>query len=110
MIYAIGLLIIAGAFSTIGNLLIKQAQQNSGYLEGILSLSFLIGCAFYLMNVLLFAYSLRHIEVSKAYPILAATSFLLLVVAAWAAFSEAITPLKLLGIFVIVLGIYLVSQ
>jgi multidrug transporter EmrE-like cation transporter len=110
---ALILVILAGANSCIGNVLLKFSQrglpQDAGVLERFASLSFVGGLAFYVVNVLLFAKALESAPVSSAYPILAGSGFALLAVASYYAFGESLAPAKLAGIGVIMAGITILA-
>ena len=78
MKYSWLLVLIAGLNSTFGNILLKKSQLKYSFFQSLFSLEFISGCFFYMINVLLFAYSLKHLEVTKAYPVLSGFAFLTL--------------------------------
>ena len=102
--------VLAALNSAAGNFLLKLSQKNPDFLTGIFSPSFAGGCALYFINVLLFAYSLRELEVSKAYPALAGMSFVFLLVASILFLGETITARKIAGIILVVFAFYLLSS
>ena len=100
------LLIIAGVNSAIGNYFLKLSQKKPFFLDALFSLEFFIGF-FYFLNVLFFAYSLKFLDVSRAYPILAAISFAS--VTSIALFLNEVISLKhIAGMILIVFSIYLI--
>lgn len=107
MKFAIFLLILAGINSTFGNIFLKKSSLTTGVIFPFLNINvyFIIGLVFYGLNVLLFSAALKHISVSIAYPILAAIGSVFLVFCANFMFSEPITNMKILGIFIILIGI-----
>lgn len=66
-----------------------------------------IGC--YVVSVVVWILALSRVEVSIAYPMLS-VGYLLNAVAAWYLFGEAVTPMRLLGIGVIILGVFIVAR
>ena len=105
------LVIFAGINSTIGNYFLKKSQQNfDTFFFSILSFEFLTGCTFYVFNVILFSYSLKELEVSKAYPVLASISFITLIFLSYLFLNEAISKTKIFGVFLIIVGIVFLSR
>ncbi len=103
----------AGCLSTVGNLCLKKASMASSGLNfiGLIFQPYFIGgMFFYGINVILFATALQHLEVSKAYPVLAAIGFSTLSILAAMIFRETLSSLNYLGLLVIVIGIFLVSR
>lgn len=66
-----------------------------------------IGC--YVISVVVWILALSRIEVSIAYPLLS-IGYVVNALAAWYLFGEAVTPLRISGIGVIILGVYLVAR
>ncbi|MCX7198191.1 MAG: SMR family transporter [Proteobacteria bacterium] len=66
-----------------------------------------IGC--YVVSVVVWILALSRTEVSIAYPMLS-IGYVLNALAAWYLFGEAITPQRLAGIGVIVLGVFIVAR
>ena len=104
------LIIFAGLNSTIGNLLFKKALSNGNFIDNLVSVYFITGCAFHGINVLMFAYALKYIDVSKAYPVLASVSFVTLMILSSYFLSEKITFDKITGILVVLVGIFILSK
>ena len=105
------LVFLAGVNSTIGNLMLKQSRSVPGdtFLYSLLDPWFVGGLFFYGLNVVLFAKSLDYLPVSIAYPVLAGSGFILLVVLSRLLFAESVTILQIFGILAILGGIFLVS-
>jgi multidrug transporter EmrE-like cation transporter len=53
--------------------------------------------------------ALSRVEVSIAYPMLS-IGYVINAVAAWYLFGEAVTPMRMLGIGIIVVGVYVVAR
>lgn len=66
-----------------------------------------IGC--YVISVVVWILALSRVEVSIAYPLLS-IGYVINAIAAWYLFGEAVTPMRLTGIGVIILGVYLVAR
>jgi multidrug transporter EmrE-like cation transporter len=67
------------------------------------------GLACYVVSVALWIVALSRVDVSIAYPMLS-IGYVVNAFAAWYLFGEALTPLRLTGIAVIVLGVFLISR
>ena len=107
------LLIVAGANSCIGNLLLKQSRRvavDGGLWEMLFSPWFIGGCVFYGVNVILFAKAMDHLPVNIAYPVLAGANFALLAVSSAIIFGERLGWLQGLGVGMILAGIFLAAS
>ncbi len=67
------------------------------------------GLACYVVSVAVWIMALSRVEVSVAYPLLS-VGYVVNAVAAWYLFGEAVTPLRLLGIGIIIIGVCLVAR
>ncbi len=67
------------------------------------------GIACYVVSVVVWIMALSRVEVSIAYPMLS-VGYVVNAVAAWYLFGEAVTPMRLLGIAVIILGVFIVAR
>lgn len=66
-----------------------------------------LGC--YVISVVVWILALSRVEVSIAYPLLS-VGYVVNAIAAWYLFGEALTPLRLTGIGVIIIGVVLVAR
>jgi multidrug transporter EmrE-like cation transporter len=66
-----------------------------------------IGC--YVVSVVVWIMALSRVEVSIAYPMLS-VGYVVNAIAAWYLFGEALTPARLTGIGVIILGVFIVAR
>ena len=66
-----------------------------------------IGC--YVVSVVVWILALSRVEVSIAYPMLS-IGYVLNALAAWYWLGEAVTPARLAGIGIIVVGVYVVAR
>ena len=104
---------LAGLNSTFGNLLLKASRKNllpnSSLIEQYTSPIFIGAMAFYGFNVILFAKALDHLPVSVGYPILAASGFAMLSVMSWFILGERLTGMQMMGICIIIIGIFMLA-
>ena len=66
-----------------------------------------IGC--YVISVVVWIMALSRVEVSIAYPMLS-IGYVVNALAAWYLFGEAVTPMRIVGIGVIIIGVYIVAR
>ncbi|MEO1765946.1 SMR family transporter [Thiobacter aerophilum] len=69
----------------------------------------LTGMACYVVSLVVWIMALSRVEVSVAYPMLS-VGYVLNAIAAWYFFGEAVTPTRLAGIGIIILGVYIVAR
>jgi multidrug transporter EmrE-like cation transporter len=67
------------------------------------------GLACYVISVVVWIMALSRVQVSVAYPLLS-VGYVVNAIAAWYLFGEALTPLRLAGIGVIIIGVCLVTR
>lgn len=101
------LIVVAGVFSALGNILIKYASQKI-FPENLSF--FLFGVISYFCNLLLFTFSLKTIKVSIGYPLLACSSILFSLLLASIIFKETLNIYQIIGISLAVISITLISS
>jgi multidrug transporter EmrE-like cation transporter len=67
------------------------------------------GLVCYVVSVIVWIMALSRVEVSIAYPMLS-IGYIVNAVAAWYLFGEAVTPVRLVGIAIIILGVVIVAR
>lgn len=67
------------------------------------------GLVCYVVSVIVWIMALSRVEVSIAYPMLS-IGYVVNALAAWYLFGEALTPMRLIGIGIIVFGVFLVAR
>ena len=67
------------------------------------------GLACYVVSVVVWVIALSRVEVSVAYPLLS-VGYVVNAIAAWYLFGEAVTPMRLAGIGIIIIGVCLVTR
>jgi multidrug transporter EmrE-like cation transporter len=103
------LLLKAGARS-VGHFSFASAYElwNAG-LKLATSLPIIGGLTCYVISVVVWIMALSRVEVSVAYPMLS-IGYVVNAGLAWWLFGEAVSPLRLAGIGVIIIGVYLVAK
>ena len=69
----------------------------------------LAGLACYVVSVVVWIIALSRVPVSIAYPMLS-IGYVVNAIAAWYLLGEAVTPMRLAGIGIIVLGVFIVAR
>ena len=69
----------------------------------------LAGLACYVVSVVVWIVALSRVPVSIAYPMLS-IGYVVNAIAAWYLLGEAVTPMRLAGIGIIVLGVFIVAR
>lgn len=116
------LLVIIGVFlNTTAQILLKTGMLQIGHFEFTLenaipiglkvatNLPIISGLSCYIFSVVLWLLVLSRVPVSIAYP-LASLGYVINAFAAYYFLGEALTPMRLLGVFIILGGVYLVAQ
>ena len=67
------------------------------------------GLVCYAISVVVWVMALSRVEVSIAYPLLS-IGYVVNAIAAWYLFGEAVTPMRLAGIGIIIVGVCLVAR
>ncbi len=114
----LGCIILAPA----GNLLLKWGMNECGsiaetnlgvvpyYLNVFTKPQVWVGTVCYIVSALLWMAVLGMMDISAAYPIFVSAAFLIVTVAAVIFFQEHVNWVRIVGILVVVAGIFLVSQ
>jgi multidrug transporter EmrE-like cation transporter len=118
---ALGLLLAAIVLGTCAQLLLKAGTNAVGAfaftLDNALPVGMRLameprilgGAGCYVVSLAIWIMALSRVEVSVAYPMLS-IGFALNAILAWWLLGEAVTPARMLGIGVIVLGVWLVAR
>jgi multidrug transporter EmrE-like cation transporter len=118
---ALGLLLAAIALGTCGQLLLKAGTNTVGAFAFTLDnalpvgmkLAFepriLGGAGCYAVSLVVWIMALSRVEVSVAYPMLS-IGFALNALLAWWLLGESVSPARMLGIGVIIVGVWLVAR
>lgn len=68
-----------------------------------------LGLSCYVISVAAWIIALSRVDVSYAYPMLS-IGYVVSAIAAYYLFGETLSPMRLAGIFVIILGVYMISR
>ena len=121
MTVAISYILISVLSGAVGQLLLKKGMTTMGPLTLTMNQLFsilwrigtnpyvVLGLAIYVGGVGFWLAALSRVDLSYAYPF-ASLSFVVMLVAAWQLFDENITPMRVLGTLVVVLGVFLISR
>ena len=104
--WAIALIILTTAFTSVAQILYKQAAPRLP--EIITNWPLLGGIACYAFGALLMIVSFSGGEVSVLYPLFA-TSYIWVTLAAWLLFAETLTPLRIAGLVLVVIGVSVIG-
>jgi drug/metabolite transporter (DMT)-like permease len=118
---AVVYILISVVASTAGQLLLKTGMNNMGTVTLALKDLFFtawkmatnpyvfFGLAIYLAGTIFWLAALSRVDLSYAYPF-ASLSYIVMLVASWRLFDEKITLARLIGTFVIGVGVLLISR
>jgi len=70
----------------------------------------LLGLCFFASNVVLYTYALKGFPISTAYPIMVSAGFAIIAIVAWKYLGETLSRGQWVGVFCIMLGVYLVAR
>ena len=117
----IPLILLAVIINTIAQLALKAGMERIGYFNfswnNLTAISLqvaanpfiLAGLACYVISVLVWLLVLSRVDVGVAYPMMS-LGYIFTAIAAYYLFSEHLTSLRIIGIGVIMLGVYLVAR
>ncbi len=115
-------LIFTGVFlNAIAQLALKQGMRQIGHFEFTPAVLWdmswrigtnpyvIFGLACYVVSVAVWLLALSRVDVGFAYPMLS-VGYIVTAIAAYYAFGEALTPVRVGGIAVIMVGVYMISR
>jgi len=112
---------VSVALAVVGQLLLKIGMLRVGrfsldistiiqqYTRILLNPFVIAGIIGFALSMLVWLYVLSRLELSIAYPFVA-LNYVLILFASHFLLKETITPLKIMGVAVIVIGVYLISR
>lgn len=106
---AIGQLLLKRGMNSLGPLTLSLGDIFPVLLKIALNPFVIVGLTVYLASTVFWLVALSRVDLSYAYPF-ASLSYVIMLVVSWQLFHENISPLRLLGTFVIALGVFLVSR
>jgi multidrug transporter EmrE-like cation transporter len=109
LLNAIAQLFLKAGTNSIGELFVPGTEL----LKSIFRIAFepyiIAGLFCYVLSVGIWIVALSKVEVSIAYPMLS-IGYIVNAIAAWYLFGEIITVQKMVGIFIIIIGVYIVAK
>jgi small multidrug resistance pump len=69
-----------------------------------------LGIFCFAINVIFYAYALKKIDVSAAYPVMVGAGFAIIALAAWQFLGESLSRIQLTGVLCILVGVWLVAR
>ena len=116
-------LTLALVLNAIANLLIKSGMkrfdsagqavsQSLAALAAALASNWMLilGIICFAVNVVFYAYALKKIDVSAAYPVMVGAGFAIIALAAWKYLGESLSRMQLAGVLCILIGVWLVAR
>lgn len=116
------LLVVSVIFNVVANILLKKgvvsfggiSPESSKLISGLTKAAFnpyiIFGLALYGLSFLIWLRVLSFNDLSKSYPIFATCVFILTTIGSVAFLSEHVSMLRVLGIAIMLLGIFIVSR
>jgi len=114
-------ILVSVSLAVVGQLLLKIGMLRMGrfplnistivqqYTRVLLNPFIIAGIIGFALSMLVWLYVLSRLELSVAYPFVA-LNYVLILFASHFLLKETITPLKIMGVAVVVIGVYLVSR
>lgn len=114
-------ILISVFLAVVGQLLLKMGMLRVGkfslnisslvhqYSRILLNPFVIAGLVGFFISMLVWLYVLSRMELSFAYPFVA-LNYVLILFGSYFLFKETITPLRVVGVVVIIIGVYLVSR
>lgn len=115
------LILLGVLLNSSAQLLLKAGMSQIGYFEFslanalpiaykvMLNLPIVGGITLYVVSVVVWLLVLSRVEVSFAYPMIS-LGYVINAIAAYYLFGEPLTSMRMLGIFIIISGVYLVAH
>ena len=119
--HCFGLILIGVLLNATAQLLLKSGVMRIGHFEfrcsALVPLGFqaattpaiIAGLTCYVISVVIWMAVLSRVEVSVAYPMVS-IGYIIAAIAGWYFFGESLSTLRIAGIFVIILGVYMMSR
>lgn len=92
----------------LGQIELHTRQSLSVVIQMLTSPSLLLGVVFYAGSTFFWIIALSKVDLSYAYPMLS-IGYVLVFFLSWWLFGEAITPIRLLGVVFVCMGVYFIS-
>jgi drug/metabolite transporter (DMT)-like permease len=104
-----GQLLLKRGMADIGTFSLSISTMIQQYVRILLNPFVVTGIFSFALSMLVWLYVLSRVELSIAYPFVA-LNYVLILLGSHFLFGESVTPVKVIGVAVIVLGIYLIAR
>jgi len=108
MLNAVAQLMLKAGANRVGAVELEMNALTAAARDLAFSVPIMGGIVCYVISLVVWVLALTRVEVSLAYPMLS-IGYVFNAVAAWILFGEHLSPMRLAGIFVIILGVYLLA-
>lgn len=109
LLNAIAQLFLKAGTNSIGDLFVPGTELLKSIFRIVFEPYIIAGLFCYVLSVGIWIVALSKVEVSIAYPMLS-IGYVVNAIAAWYLFDEIITVQKMVGIFTIIVGVYIVAK
>ena len=106
---ATGQVLLKKGMLLIGPLTLSIAEIGDILLRLVTNPFVMLGLGTYVVSTVIWLVALSRVDLSYAYPFVS-LSYVLMLLASWLLLHENLSPIRLLGTFVIVMGVFLVSR
>ena len=106
---ATGQVLLKKGMLLIGPLTLSITEIGDILLRLVTNPFILLGLGTYVVSTVIWLVALSRVDLSYAYPFVS-LSYVLMLLASWLLLHENLSPIRLLGTFVIVMGVFLVSR
>jgi len=106
---AFGQILLKTGMSTMGPLTLSVESVPNIIIKIATNPFVVVGLIIYVLSTFFWLTALSRVDLSYAYPF-ASLSYVVMLLASWLLFHENITPLRLMGTFVIAAGVYLIAR
>ena len=111
-------LALAITFNALANILIKMGMIRVGsgkglaqtVVQGATQPTILVGIVMFALALAAYVFVLSRMNLSIAYPVMTSLGFMVVILASWLVFREAITLVQVLGFVLIIAGVWLVAR
>lgn len=109
LLNAVAQLFLKAGTNSLGALFVPGAELLKSVFRVIFEPYIMAGLFCYVLSVSIWIVALSKVEVSIAYPMLS-IGYVVNAIAAWYLFGEVVSVQKMAGIFIIIVGVYIVAK
>lgn len=109
LLSATGQILLKNGMNKIGTITLSANDLPNILLRMATNPFVIIGIGVYVAGTVFWLSALSRVDLSYAYPF-ASLSYIVMLIASWQLFSESITPMRLAGTFVVIMGVFLISR